>query len=113
MLRQVGVTSDYVLGLTVVLADVSVVELGGPRLKDVAGLALTKLFVGSAGVLGIVTRITLRLLPVQPLCWRLLAHSTARHRQFSTSPAACGHAVEDVTRMGLDRTAEALLVILG
>src|SRR6478609_9433246 len=50
-----GVTTDYVLGLQVVLADGTVVRLGGPRLKDVAGLSLTKLFVGSEGTLGIIT----------------------------------------------------------
>ncbi|MCB1280806.1 MAG: FAD-binding oxidoreductase, partial [Salinibacterium sp.] len=54
-----GVTSDYVLGLTVVLADGTAVTLGGPRLKDVAGLSLTKLFVGSEGTLGIITEVTL------------------------------------------------------
>ncbi len=42
-----GVTTDYVLGMTVVLADGRAVELGGPRVKDVAGLSLTKLFVGA------------------------------------------------------------------
>jgi glycolate oxidase len=50
-----GVTTNYVLGLQVVLADGTAVRLGGPRLKDVAGLSLTKLFVGSEGTLGIVT----------------------------------------------------------
>ena len=60
-----GVTTDYVLGMQVVLADGTAVRLGGPRLKDVAGLSLTKLFVGSEGTLGIVTEVTLRLLPAQ------------------------------------------------
>src|ERR687893_1415947 len=60
-----GVTTDYVLGLDVVLADGTLVTLGGKRIKDVAGLSLLKLFVGSEGVLGIVTRAVLRLVPAQ------------------------------------------------
>src|SRR6202140_1490152 len=60
-----GVTTDYVLGLQVVLADGTVVRLGGPRLKDVAGLSLTKLFGGSEGTLGVITEVTLRLVPPQ------------------------------------------------
>ena len=42
-----GVTTNYVLGTAVVLADGRAVKLGGPRLKDVAGMSLTNLFVGS------------------------------------------------------------------
>ena len=60
-----GVTTDYVLGLDVVLADGTLVSLGGKRIKDVAGLSLLKLFVGSEGTLGIVTRAILRLVPAQ------------------------------------------------
>src|SRR6201993_1931075 len=60
-----GVTTDYVLGLQVVLADGTAVRLGGPRLKDVAGLSLTKLFVGREGTLGVITEVTLRLVPPQ------------------------------------------------
>src|ERR1700677_2296713 len=56
-----GVTADYVLGLDVVLADGTLVTVGGPRIKDVAGLPLTQLFVGSEGTLGVVTRAVLRL----------------------------------------------------
>jgi FAD/FMN-containing dehydrogenase len=61
-----GVTTDYVLGLEVVLPDGTAVRLGGARLKDVAGLSLTKLFVGSEGTLGVITEATLRLIPAQP-----------------------------------------------
>src|ERR1700738_4236274 len=60
-----GVTTDYVLGMQVVLADGTAVRLGGPRIKDVAGLSLTQLFVGSEATLGVITEVTLRLLPAQ------------------------------------------------
>ncbi len=120
-----GVTTDYVLGLQVVLADGTAVRLGGPRLKDVAGLSLTKLFVGSEGTLGVITEVTLRLLPPQPAACTVVA-------TFSSVRAACDsvgvvtakirpamlefmdavaiNAVEDKLKMGLDRTAAAILV---
>jgi glycolate oxidase len=121
-----GVTTDYVLGLTVVLADGTAVTLGGPRLKDVAGLSLTKLFIGSEGTLGIITRIVLRLIPAQRPPVTLVAtfgslddatstvlDITRRLRpsmlEFMDRPTI--NAVEDVTKMGLDRDAAAMLVI--
>ena len=55
-----GVTTDYVLGMTVVLADGRAVTLGGPKIKDVAGYSLMKLFTGSEGTLCIITEIVLR-----------------------------------------------------
>ena len=121
-----GVTTDYVLGLEVVLADGTAVRLGGPRVKDVAGLSLTKLFVGSEGTLGIVTEALLRLVPAQRAPTTLVA-------MFPTVEGAIGavvdikaamrpsmlefmdrvtiNAVEDMMRMDLDRESAAMLIV--
>ncbi|MFT5729006.1 MAG: glycolate oxidase [Desulforhopalus sp.] len=58
-----GVTKDYVLGLEVVTPTGDIIRTGGKTLKNVVGYDLTKLFVGSEGTLGIVTQITLKLIP--------------------------------------------------
>ncbi len=120
-----GVTSDYILGLEVVLADGTVVRLGGPRLKDSAGLSLTKLFVGSEGTLGIITELTLRLLPAQPPQATVVASFPTLESAGAAILSITGHlrpsmlefmdavaigAVEDEMRMGLDRSAAAMLV---
>lgn len=121
-----GVTTDYVLGLTVVLADGTAVNLGGPRLKDVAGLSLTKLFVGSEGTLGIVTEIVLRLMPAQRAPSTLVASFASlddatktvlditrrmRPSMLEFMDRTTINAVEDLTKMGLDRTAAGMLII--
>ena len=61
-----GVTRHYVLGLEVVLANGAVVRVGGRTHKNKTGFDLVGLFVGSEGMLGIVTEATLRLLPFPP-----------------------------------------------
>jgi glycolate oxidase len=58
-----GVTKQYVLGLEVVLADGRIVKLGGLTPKNRTGYELMMLFTGSEGTLGIITKITLRMLP--------------------------------------------------
>ncbi len=59
-----GVTKDYVLGLEVVLPTGEIIATGSRTVKSVAGYDLTKLIVGSEGTLGVVTKITLKLLPL-------------------------------------------------
>lgn len=59
-----GVTKDYVKGLQVVLPNGDILETGGKLAKDVAGYDLTSLFVGAEGTLGVVTAITLKLIPL-------------------------------------------------
>src|ERR1700677_3353041 len=120
-----GVTTDYVLGLQVVLADGTAVRLGGPRLKDVAGLSLTKLFVGSEGTLGVITEVTLKLLPpqnspstvvavfgsVQAAAQSVLAiTSRIRPAMLEFMDSVAINAVEDKLKMGLDRTAAAMMI---
>lgn len=61
-----GVTRHYVLGLTAVLADGTVLRAGGRCHKNKTGFDLIGLFVGSEGLLGIVTEATLRLIPHPP-----------------------------------------------
>jgi glycolate oxidase len=61
-----GATEQYVLGLEVVLPDGQVINTGGVgcrALKNVSGLNLTKLFVGSEGILGVITKVRLRVWP--------------------------------------------------
>lgn len=58
-----GVTRDYVLGLEVVLASGEIIHTGVRTAKGVVGYDLTRLFTGSEGTLGIITKITVRLVP--------------------------------------------------
>jgi glycolate oxidase len=59
-----GVTADYVIGMTVVLADGTVLRLGGKTRKRASGYRLAQLFTGSEGTLGIVTEVILKLIPL-------------------------------------------------
>jgi glycolate oxidase len=120
-----GVTRDAVLGLEVVLADGRITRLGRRTVKGVAGYDLAGLMVGSEGTLGIVTMARLRLRPLPPPPTTAVA---VFPDLFSAGKAVEGimsrltpsmlevmdrttiTAVENWRPMGLDTTAEALLI---
>lgn len=58
-----GTTKEYIIGLQVVTPTGELIETGGKTVKNVTGFDLTRLIAGSEGLLGIVTKITLRLIP--------------------------------------------------
>ena len=61
-----GVTRDYVRGLTVVLPDGQILNLGGRYHKNSTGYQLMHLIIGSEGTLGVITNSVLRLIPLPP-----------------------------------------------
>ncbi len=78
-----GVTRHYIIGLEVVLANGDVLRTGGRVHKNKTGFDLIGLFVGSEGMLGVATEITVRLLPLPPARATLSA-------SFSTMSEAAG-----------------------
>ncbi len=58
-----GASRDNVLGLEVVTGDARILRIGGRVVKNVAGYDLVRLFTGSRGSLGIITRVSIRLFP--------------------------------------------------
>ena len=92
-----GVTRDYVLGMEVVLADGSVLELGGKTVKTSSGYSLIDLMIGSEGTLGFLTRLTVKLVPEPPVNLSLLM-------PFDDLDACIG-AVPHILGCGCDPTA--------
>ncbi|HEX5856815.1 MAG TPA: FAD-linked oxidase C-terminal domain-containing protein [Microbacterium sp.] len=122
-----GVTRDYVLGMTVVLADGEVVRLGRRTAKGATGYDLTALMVGSEGTLGIITELTLKLLPLGGREERAVVGSFASLEDAGAAVAAitaagiipsaleliderCLRAVDEWQGLGLPHGAAALLL---
>jgi glycolate oxidase len=121
-----GVTSEYVIGLEVVLASGEVLRTGRRTAKGVAGYDLTRLFVGSEGTLGVITEITVALRPAAEESLTLVAvfPSTTAAGDAVAGIAAGGltpsllelldrthlRAIEAYRPMGLRTDAEALLL---
>ncbi|HMQ29866.1 MAG TPA: FAD-linked oxidase C-terminal domain-containing protein, partial [Chloroflexaceae bacterium] len=123
-----GVTADYVLAVTVVLADGTVARWGDGLAGQGPDSALAQLMVGSEGTLGIITEATLRLIPAPPAKRTTMAlfstleaacETVERIMAAGLVPAglelmddACIAAVESYLRLGLPRDAGAMLLML-
>ena len=92
-----GVTRDYVLGMEVVLASGEVINLGGKNVKTSSGYSLIDLMVGSEGTLGILTKLTVKLIPEPKANVSLLI--PFEHLE------ACIQAVPEVLACGCEPTA--------
>ena len=99
-----GVTRDYIMGLEVVLADGQILETGNKCVKDVAGFALKDLFIGSEGMLGVITTITLKLVPAPESKKTLLGLYDEMTAAAATVSAIIANKIIPCTLEFLDRT---------
>ena len=122
-----GVTRNYVMGMEVVLPTGEVMWLGNKCVKDVAGFSLKDVFIGSEGLLGVITRVLLRLLP-KPGAKKTMVATFPQMEKAAEAVSAIIAAqiipctlefldrttigcVEDYTHIGLPLDCEALLLM--
>lgn len=120
-----GVTGDHVLMLQAVLADGTVIRTGSSSRKDVAGLDLTQLLVGSEGTLAVIVEAVVRLRELPEAAATVAATFTTPHDAIDAvltwggraAPSAMEimdrttvAAVEDMAHMGLDLDAGAMML---
>lgn len=114
-----GATRDNVLGLEVVTGDGRTLRIGGRVVKNVAGYDLVRLFTGSRGSLGIITRVSVRLFPIPEAdetlrfaCEPSEAVAMARTVCMSEAPVAAAELVEE-EEGGADRAMVLAVRLLG
>ena len=122
-----GVTRDYIMALEVVMADGDVLRTGSRAVKDVTGYDLTHLICGSEGTLGVITKITAKLIPKPETKKTLITTFDTLEGASNMVSSIIGsgivpttleimdqaylQAVEDLTHIGLPVEAAALLLI--
>lgn len=127
MALKYGTTKDYILSLTVVLADGTLMKLGAGTIKDAVGYHLNQLIVGSEGTLAVVVEAELKLIPAPQAARVLTAYfdsiedaveGATNILNSSVLPATIDfmdknsiQTVESFNPSGMDVTKEALLLI--
>jgi glycolate oxidase len=122
-----GVTRDYVLGLEVVLPDGRLMQTGVRTAKGVVGYDLTRLFIGSEGTLGIITKIVVRLLalPTHKKTYLVLTDSLRQAVMLVSEILKRGilpktleymdetalHVVQDYLSLEMEQSTRALLLV--
>ncbi len=99
-----GTTRDYVLGMRVVLMGGELLSLGGRSLKDVVGYDLMRLMVGSEGTLGVITELTLRLIPAPRARLTIVASFADDEGAFRGADAVTAKGVFPRALESMDRT---------
>ncbi|MPY75426.1 MAG: FAD-binding protein [Alphaproteobacteria bacterium] len=121
-----GLTTNNVLGLELVLIDGEIVRIGGPHL-DAEGYDLLGLLTGSEGLLGVVTEVTVRILPKPETARALLVGFPSSEDAGACVAGVIGagiipggmemmdrpaiHAAEDFVHAGYPLDVEALLIV--
>ncbi|MEZ4442726.1 MAG: FAD-linked oxidase C-terminal domain-containing protein [Polyangiaceae bacterium] len=120
-----GVTGDHVAEITAVLADGSIIHTGATSGKNVAGLDLNRLLVGSEGTLAVIVEVTVRLLPRRAARGTLVAFfstladagraivelgSSASLSRLEVMDQTTVRAVDDLLHLELDRDAAAMVL---
>ncbi len=104
-----GVTKDFIIGLEVVLADGEILTTGTRTEKGVVGYDLTRLFIGSEGTLGIITRIIIRLIPLPEHKETFLISSTSLLQATRLVAEILNHNISPCTLEYMDKTALGLV----